>query len=42
MAGRANGGDNEVATLVPELFLFLKALDEVKVSGQHLSFNILW
>ena len=34
-------GENETRRLVPDLFLFFKnALYKVKVSGQHLSFNI--
>ena len=34
---------NEAKKLVPDLFLiFKKALDKVKASDQHLSFNILW
>ena len=35
--------ENEAGWLIPDIFLFFeKALYEVKASGQHLSFNILW
>ena len=38
-----NHAENEAGKLVPDLFLFFKkALDEVKTSGQHLSFNTFW
>ena len=38
-----NHAENKVGRLVPDLFLFFKkALDKVKESGQHLSFNIFW
>ena len=34
---------NEKRRLGPDLFLFvIKALNEVKASGQHLTFNIFW
>ena len=36
-----NHSENEAGRLVPEFFLFLKkALNEVKASDLHLSFNI--
>ena len=36
-----NHAENEPGKLVPDLFLFFeKALYKVKVSGQHLNFNI--
>ena len=33
---------NEPASIVPDLLFFKKALNEVKVSGQQLSFNLFW
>ena len=36
-----NNAENKAGKLVPDLFVFWKALYEVKVSDQHLNFNIL-
>ena len=34
---------NEERRLCPDLFLFvIKALNELKASGQHVTFNIFW
>ena len=35
--------ENEAGQLVPDIFLFYKkALYKIKLSGQHLSFNVFW
>ena len=33
---------NEVVRLVPDLFVYKKALHKIKASGQNLSFNLSW
>ena len=37
-----NCAENKARRLVPDIFVFLKALFEVKTSGKHHSFNIFW